>query len=344
MADQNGYGQIFRAGSPFRTVMVLDVDEQRGDCMVMDVRSKEETSMEINTPEGFAPQLGDVWISSNDTGRWRFHRMIDPASVHEFHPTVRDVMEHLSERHITSWRPFESTNAVVETAQGAFIGERRMFKTVPNASWVRLNGSLPLISRYPLLAELYGTTYGGDGITTFGLPAVYANGHFGSSSTYYFPTALSMSANYTMTTTPTSIMSLSYPDSLLDVPANGLWSYYAVVSVQLGMNFTSGAGFDVSYANVFLNGNEYSLAGGAVTGRLVYSPNSAIGPIMLSGTYVVPLTFDPHIGRPSSWVFATYAWKGSNSGTNTVAQDNSQMVVDLRCAGADGAQWYVCAE
>jgi len=34
------------------------------------------------------------------------------------------------------------------------------------------DGSTPLIADYPELALLYGTTYGGNGTTTFGLPTV----------------------------------------------------------------------------------------------------------------------------------------------------------------------------
>lgn len=37
---------------------------------------------------------------------------------------------------------------------------------------ISLDGSTPLIADYPELFDVYGTTYGGDGITTFGLPTV----------------------------------------------------------------------------------------------------------------------------------------------------------------------------
>lgn len=35
-----------------------------------------------------------------------------------------------------------------------------------------LDGSTPLIADYPELYAVYGTTYGGNGVTTFGLPTV----------------------------------------------------------------------------------------------------------------------------------------------------------------------------
>jgi microcystin-dependent protein len=36
--------------------------------------------------------------------------------------------------------------------------------------WLICDGSTPLIATYPALAALFGTTYGGNGTTTFGLP------------------------------------------------------------------------------------------------------------------------------------------------------------------------------
>lgn len=40
----------------------------------------------------------------------------------------------------------------------------------PPAGWLNCDGSTPLIASYPALATLIGTTFGGDGATTFGLP------------------------------------------------------------------------------------------------------------------------------------------------------------------------------
>lgn len=52
-----------------------------------------------------------------------------------------------------------------------FIGEIRMvgFNFAP-AGWAACNGQLLAISEYDALFALIGTTYGGDGQTTFGLP------------------------------------------------------------------------------------------------------------------------------------------------------------------------------
>lgn len=53
----------------------------------------------------------------------------------------------------------------------SFIGEIRLFGGiyVPDG-WLRCDGSLVNISQYQALFALIGTTYGGDGVTKFGLP------------------------------------------------------------------------------------------------------------------------------------------------------------------------------
>lgn len=38
------------------------------------------------------------------------------------------------------------------------------------SGWLEMDGSAALIATYPALAAVLGTTYGGDGVTTFGLP------------------------------------------------------------------------------------------------------------------------------------------------------------------------------
>ena len=67
-----------------------------------------------------------------------------------------------------------------------YIGEIRMFAgTFAPASWAFCNGQLLPISEYDTLFTLIGTTYGGDGQSTFGLPNL--NGrvpmHMGTSTT-----------------------------------------------------------------------------------------------------------------------------------------------------------------
>jgi microcystin-dependent protein len=53
----------------------------------------------------------------------------------------------------------------------AFVGEIRMFAgNFAPAGWALCNGQLQSISQNAALFSLIGTTYGGDGQTTFGLP------------------------------------------------------------------------------------------------------------------------------------------------------------------------------
>jgi microcystin-dependent protein len=53
----------------------------------------------------------------------------------------------------------------------AFVGEIRIFGgTFAPMDWAFCNGQLLSISQYSVLYSLIGTTYGGDGVTTFALP------------------------------------------------------------------------------------------------------------------------------------------------------------------------------
>jgi microcystin-dependent protein len=53
-----------------------------------------------------------------------------------------------------------------------FLGEIQTFAfNFCPVGWALLNGQLLQISQYAALYQLLGTTYGGDGITTFALPA-----------------------------------------------------------------------------------------------------------------------------------------------------------------------------
>ncbi len=52
-----------------------------------------------------------------------------------------------------------------------FVGEIRMFAgNFAPAGWALCDGQLLAISQYDALFSLFGTLYGGDGVTTFGLP------------------------------------------------------------------------------------------------------------------------------------------------------------------------------
>jgi|GEM_PF-2760927 len=73
----------------------------------------------------------------------------------------------------------EARSGTVGTASGGdqadypYLGETRIFAfPFAPAGWTACEGQSLPTSEYPALFKLIGTTYGGDGTTTFGLPAV----------------------------------------------------------------------------------------------------------------------------------------------------------------------------
>lgn len=61
--------------------------------------------------------------------------------------------------------------AVVAQASSPYLGEIQIFAfNFCPTGWAAANGQLLPISQYVALYNLLGTTYGGDGITTFALP------------------------------------------------------------------------------------------------------------------------------------------------------------------------------
>ncbi len=59
----------------------------------------------------------------------------------------------------------------IAQATDPFVGEIQTFSFnfCPNG-WLKTNGALLQISQYEVLFNLIGTTYGGDGMSTFALP------------------------------------------------------------------------------------------------------------------------------------------------------------------------------
>lgn len=66
---------------------------------------------------------------------------------------------------------FILTCAVPAAAQQPFIGQIKLFAgNFAPQGWMLCNGQLLPIAQYDALFNLIGTTYGGDGVTTFALP------------------------------------------------------------------------------------------------------------------------------------------------------------------------------
>ena len=64
-----------------------------------------------------------------------------------------------------------TTRTAVAQAASPFLGEIQTFAfAFCPVGWATLNGQLLLINQNQALFSLLGTTYGGDGITTFALP------------------------------------------------------------------------------------------------------------------------------------------------------------------------------
>jgi len=58
-----------------------------------------------------------------------------------------------------------------QTSAGPYLGEIQTFAfNFCPVNWLPLNGQLLPIAQYQALFALLGTTYGGDGVTTFALP------------------------------------------------------------------------------------------------------------------------------------------------------------------------------
>ena len=145
-----------------------------------------------------------------------------------------------------------------------FVGEIRMFGgSFAPAGWRTCDGQLLPISQYETLFQLIGTTYGGDGQSTFALPDLHGrvpnhNGTLQGGSTY----VLGQSAGtQTVTLTTQQIPSHNHPVSAITSgqtlsPANAYPAQPA--STQAGT-----AIYDANTPTVNLNANTIGIAGGS---------------------------------------------------------------------------------
>ena len=98
-----------------------------------------------------------------------------------------------------------------------YLGEIRMFAgTFAPLGWAACDGSTLNIQDNPKLASYIGTTYGGDGITTFGLPNLGTNAPLHSSSVY--PLGRTSSGPAGLDPQPASIL---YISATATPPTNG---------------------------------------------------------------------------------------------------------------------------
>jgi microcystin-dependent protein len=110
----------------------------------------------------------------------------------------------------------------------AFIGEIRTFGFIfPPKGWALCNGQLMAIAQNQALFALLGTTYGGNGQTTFALPNLQGRCamHFGNGFTQG---QISGEEHHTLTQQEmpqhTHLANASGGDGTLDTPQDGVWA------------------------------------------------------------------------------------------------------------------------
>jgi microcystin-dependent protein len=115
-----------------------------------------------------------------------------------------------------------------------YIGEIRLFAgNFAPQGWAFCNGQLLAISEFDALFNLIGTTYGGDGQTTFGLPDLQGRIPFhagtGGGNTYQLAQNGGVEA---VTLNPSQIPSHSHPPSAssnqgtASSPSNAVWAAF----------------------------------------------------------------------------------------------------------------------
>jgi microcystin-dependent protein len=150
-----------------------------------------------------------------------------------------------------------------------YLGEIRCmgFNFAPRG-WAFCNGQLLSIADNPALFALLGTTYGGDGITTFGLPNLQGRVpmHWGSAGG--LTTVIGQTMGQTEVTLSTSEMPAhTHTVTAMDVPSGGVpertakadsTTYLAVAQRNFLYN-TAPTTFDATFSNKAISGQGGSL-------------------------------------------------------------------------------------
>ncbi|MCW2796405.1 tail fiber protein [Nocardioides sp.] len=126
----------------------------------------------------------------------------------------------------------------------AFIGEIRMFgfDFVPR-NWARCDGQILQIAQYQAIFSLLGTTYGGNGSSTFALPDLRRRGpvHFGVGNEARTLGEVGGEENHTLTQAeiPAHLHVVSSrPAATTDVPSGALWAGSPLTAFGTGANTT----------------------------------------------------------------------------------------------------------
>lgn len=151
-----------------------------------------------------------------------------------------------------------------------FIGIIKIFGgNFAPQGWALCNGQLLSIAQNTALFSILGTTYGGDGRTTFGLPDLRGRAPIGMGQGPGLPAIqqgeLSGEANHTLIATEMPMHnhteSVSSTDATLSAATSG--ASIATPGALSGRSFTPTLGFNTSTPNTALNPASISVAGGS---------------------------------------------------------------------------------
>ena len=177
-----------------------------------------------------------------------------------------------------------------------FIGIVKLFAgNFAPKGWALCNGQLLPISQYSAVFSLLGTTYGGDGVTTFALPdlrgrVVVGTGQ-GNGTSNYIEGQMGGVENTTLLVqnipphTHIATLNVNGTDSTDSVPARG--GSIAVPGVQSSRTFTPTLGFNSATPDVPLNPASVTNApsGGGMPISIMQPFNSMYYIICLEGIY-----------------------------------------------------------
>lgn len=177
-----------------------------------------------------------------------------------------------------------------------FIGIVKLFAgNFAPKGWALCNGQLLPVSQYSAVFSILGTTYGGDGVTTFALPdfrgrVVVGTGQ-GPGTSYYSEGQKGGVENTTLLVqnipphTHMATLNVSAADSTESVPARG--GAISVPGVQTSRTFTPTLGFNATTPDVALNPASVTNApaGGGLPVSIVQPYNSMNYIICLEGIY-----------------------------------------------------------